>query len=202
MRSDVLEAIDRAIGEGLSGTPLAKPSIVKAARFAADAHRGQVRKGALRLPYIVHPIDVAVRLAWAGQNEETICAGLLHDVVEDCEVDPREIASVLGMRVAQIVVQVTNVTRPTPGMNRADRQAVEREHLSRATPEARNLKLVDVYCNARDIVIDEPKFAPRYLAEKRLLLPLLKEGSDPVLYQLTAGVVGLAGGFNPTAVTP
>jgi (p)ppGpp synthase/HD superfamily hydrolase len=188
----LLEQVDVAIAAGFAGTPLATKRIVKAAQFAADRHRKQIRKGPKRLPYIVHPIDVAVRLLWAGQDEDTICAGLLHDVIEDCGVEPLEIATVIGMRVAQMVLQVTNVTKPTPGMNRNERQAIEREHLSRAWPEMKNLKLVDTYCNARDIVQDEPKFAPTYLAEKRLLLPVLEKGSHPVLYQLAAEAVGLA----------
>jgi hypothetical protein len=51
---------------------------------------------------------------------------------------------------------------------------------------------VDVYCNCRDVVRDDPKFAPVYLAEKRLLLPVLKTGSHPILYEMAARVVGLA----------
>lgn len=86
--SSVLEAIDFAIERGLPGTPLASQLIRKAARFAFDKHRGQVRKGPDKLPYIVHPVEVGVRLTWAGQDEETIAAGFLHDVVEDCDVDP------------------------------------------------------------------------------------------------------------------
>src|SRR5690606_5568532 len=168
-----LEMIDTSIKGGFSGTPLATPLIRKAARFAFDKHRGQFRKGPDKLPYIVHPVEVGVRLTWAGQDEETIAAGFLHDVVEDCDVDPRELAATFSMRTAQIVVQVTNVTSPTVGLNRDARQVIEREHLSQACPEARNLKLVDVYCNCRDIVRDEPKFAPKYLAEKRLLLPVI-----------------------------
>jgi (p)ppGpp synthase/HD superfamily hydrolase len=139
----------------------------------------------------VHPIDVAVLLTWAKQSERTIAAGLLHDVVEDCDVDPREVAVLFGMEVAQLVEQVTNVATP-PGLNREKRQAIQREHLSGAWPEARNVKLADTYCNGRDIGRDEPKFAPVYLAEKRLLLPLLKKGAHPGLYQLAAEVVGLA----------
>lgn len=190
---DLLTQIDTAIERGFPGTPLATPLIVKAARFAADKHRKQVRKGPGQLPYIVHPIDVAVRAAWAGQDEETITAGLLHDVVEDCDVDPREVAATFSMRTAQIVSAVTNVTKAGDGSgNREQRQALEREHLSHAGPEPRNLKLIDIYCNCRDIVRDEPKFAPVYLAEKRLLLPVLKKGSHPVLYELAAQVVGLS----------
>jgi guanosine-3',5'-bis(diphosphate) 3'-pyrophosphohydrolase len=171
--------------------PLGSELVQKAAFFAFDKHRDQRRKGQRQLPYFVHPLEVAVTLSWAGQDEYTVAAGFLHDVVEDCGVDPCELACLFGMRTAQIVAQVTNVTKKGDGP-RAERQAREREHLSQAWAEARNLKLVDVTCNARDIVADEPAFAPTYLAEKRLLLPEIRLGSLPVLYKLACQAVGLA----------
>ena len=171
--------------------PLGSALVQQAASFAFDKHRNQRRKGPKQLPYFVHPLEVAVTLSWAWQDEYTVAAGFLHDVVEDCDVDPQEIANLFGNRVAYLVAQVTNVTKKGDG-NRAERQAREREHLSQAWGEARNIKLADVMCNARDIVTDEPAFAPTYLAEKRLLLPEIRIGSHPVLYGLACQAVGLA----------
>lgn len=51
--------------------------------FAAKHHDQQVRKGT-RLPYLTHPANVAVILTRYGRDEDTILAGILHDVVEDC----------------------------------------------------------------------------------------------------------------------
>lgn len=186
----LLELIDSAIERGFPRTPLAEPVVLKAAGFAAEKHRRHVRKGPGRLPYFVHLIDVAVALVWAEQDAETVAAGFLHDVVEDQGVDPREVAALFGIRVAQIVEQVTNVSRPEDG-KRAVRMAMEREHLKHASPEARNLKLADLTSNTRSIVVDDPSFAPVYLAEKRLILPLLREGSHPVLYQVACWAAGL-----------
>ncbi|WP_309545135.1 HD domain-containing protein, partial [Halobacillus trueperi] len=56
--------------------------IEKAKAFAAKAHQGQKRKNASE-DYVVHPIRVADLLKQAGFREELICAGYLHDVVED-----------------------------------------------------------------------------------------------------------------------
>jgi (p)ppGpp synthase/HD superfamily hydrolase len=54
--------------------------------FAAKHHDQQVRKG-LRLPYFTAPANVAIILTRYGQDDETVIAGILHDVVEDCVRD-------------------------------------------------------------------------------------------------------------------
>lgn len=59
---------------------------LKALDIATYAHQGQYRKGSDRLPYIVHPIEVAAILAEHGSSSPAVIAGLLHDVLED--VDP------------------------------------------------------------------------------------------------------------------
>src|SRR6187399_2447313 len=51
--------------------------------YAAKHHDQQVRKGT-RLPYLTNPANVAVILTRYNCNEETVVAGILHDVVEDC----------------------------------------------------------------------------------------------------------------------
>lgn len=51
--------------------------------FAAKHHDQQVRKGT-RLPYFTHPANVAVILTRYGCDEDTVLAGILHDVIEDC----------------------------------------------------------------------------------------------------------------------
>jgi (p)ppGpp synthase/HD superfamily hydrolase len=51
--------------------------------FAAKHHDRQVRKGT-RLPYLTHPANVAIILTRYGCDEDTVVAGILHDVIEDC----------------------------------------------------------------------------------------------------------------------
>jgi (p)ppGpp synthase/HD superfamily hydrolase len=51
--------------------------------FAAKHHDRQVRKG-LRLPYLTQPANVAIILTRYGCDEDTVVAGILHDVIEDC----------------------------------------------------------------------------------------------------------------------
>ena len=82
--------------------------------FAAKHHDQQVRKGT-RLPYLTHPANVAIILTRYGQDEETIVAGILHDVIEDCvrdgftrEMLESRIADKFGTDVLTTVLGVTH----------------------------------------------------------------------------------------------
>jgi len=70
--------------------------------FATKAHEGQKRKSG-NTPYILHPMEVANVIATVTDDLETMAAGVLHDTVEDCGVDPREIREKFGPRVAALV---------------------------------------------------------------------------------------------------
>ena len=61
------------------------PNLERALRWAAQGHDGQVRKGS-PVPYIEHPMAVAMILDRAGFPDEVVIAGLLHDLVEDTDV--------------------------------------------------------------------------------------------------------------------
>lgn len=74
--------------------------------FATEAHAGQVRKMA-NTPYILHPMEVASIIATVTSDEDVMIAGLLHDTVEDCDVDPRIIREKFGPRAAALVQSET-----------------------------------------------------------------------------------------------
>jgi (p)ppGpp synthase/HD superfamily hydrolase len=76
--------------------------IDKAIGFATEAHVGQKRKIG-SLPYIAHPVGVAMILLEMGCDETVVAAGLLHDVVEDTDVTLEEIRREFGDEVADIV---------------------------------------------------------------------------------------------------
>jgi len=79
----------------------------KAFEFAFRAHDGQYRKS--EEPYIIHPVEVASALAELNGDKQTIAAGLLHDVLEDCDVKPKEMEDAFGKDVRQIVEGVTKL---------------------------------------------------------------------------------------------
>ena len=70
--------------------------------FAVNAHEGAVRKGG-KVPYIVHPMETVVITATMTEEDETLAAAALHDVVEDTETTIEEIREHFGDRVAEIV---------------------------------------------------------------------------------------------------
>ena len=81
--------------------------ITKAFNRANSLHEGQFRKSGE--PYIIHPLNVACILANLHAGPQTICAGLLHDVVEDTPITKEELAKEFGIEIAEIVDGVTKV---------------------------------------------------------------------------------------------
>ncbi len=92
---------------------LDEPALTKiedAYRFAAEAHRNQRRRSGE--PYINHPVEVAIILSSdLHMDEDTICAALLHDTVEDTEATDEELATRFGKTVADLVDGVTKLTQ-------------------------------------------------------------------------------------------
>jgi guanosine-3',5'-bis(diphosphate) 3'-pyrophosphohydrolase len=81
----------------------------RAFRFAAAAHEGQQRRSGEA--FIRHPWGAAKILADLRQDEQTIAAALLHDVVEDTETEIDEVRTEFGDEIAQLVEGVTKLTR-------------------------------------------------------------------------------------------
>lgn len=157
------------------------------------AHAGQKRKYTGE-PYIRHPEAVVALLKTVPHTPEMVCAAWLHDVVEDCDIPLDDIVRVFGHKVADLVEQLTDVSRPSDGY-RAARKAIDRAHTAAASSEAKTIKLADLIDNSRSIIERDPKFAKVYLEEKRLLLEVLVSG-DPTLFAIAEGIV--RGGFTST----
>ncbi len=87
----------------------------KALQFAARRHHGQFRKETEPLPYITHPVSVALLLADAEADEDTIIAGLLHDTIEDTATTHEELTQVFGSRVADLVLAVSEPKQAPDG---------------------------------------------------------------------------------------
>ncbi|MEX2487078.1 MAG: HD domain-containing protein, partial [Nitriliruptoraceae bacterium] len=85
------------------------PEVVRAYVYARAMHEGQRRKSGD--DYITHPVAVATELAGLGLGTATLCAALLHDVVEDTPATLDEIREGFGDEVGQLVDGVTKLDR-------------------------------------------------------------------------------------------
>ena len=83
--------------------------IKKAYDYASEMHTGTVRKSGE--PYIHHPINVAYILTQITADAETICAALLHDVVEDTDTSIEEIETMFSKEIALLVDGVTKINK-------------------------------------------------------------------------------------------
>lgn len=125
--------------------------IQSAYEVAAMAHEGQKRKSGE--PYITHPLAVATIVASYGLDEDTICAALLHDSVEDTDVSLDDLAEQFGPEVARLVDGVTKLDRIHFDSKQAQQAAAIRKMLVAMADDIRVLviKLSDRLHNMRTI---------------------------------------------------
>ena len=83
--------------------------IKRAYEFAKDKHKDQLRRSGE--PYIIHPIQVAYILSTLGLDHSTICAALLHDVIEDTDATLEDIAKEFSPEIAEMVDGVTKLSK-------------------------------------------------------------------------------------------
>lgn len=83
--------------------------IERAYLFAKEKHTGQYRKTGE--DYIIHPLNVAMILTTIYADYETIAAGFLHDVLEDCDCTPEEMEEKFGAEVTKLVQGVTKLSK-------------------------------------------------------------------------------------------
>ena len=100
-------------------TPKQVALVEKAFSFAERAHRGQQRRTGHS--YITHPLAVADILSEYKLDHQTLCAALLHDVLEDTDIDKEDLSKVFGKTIANIVDGVSKLSLLTG--NRAEAQA-------------------------------------------------------------------------------
>ena len=81
--------------------------IMRAYNYALGHHGDQCRRSGE--PYIIHPLNVAYILADIGLDDSTICAALLHDVVEDTDVTDADLRKEFGDEIAEMVAGVTKL---------------------------------------------------------------------------------------------
>ena len=130
------------------------PRFQKAFLFAAEKHKGQVRK-ASTTPYLAHLMGVTSLSLEYGVDEDIAIAALLHDEVEDCGGAPmlKEVKRRFGARVAKIVEGCTDsYGDPKPPWR--ERKENYLLHLKDADAETRLVSAADKLNNVRSILSD------------------------------------------------
>ncbi|MDD4689347.1 MAG: bifunctional (p)ppGpp synthetase/guanosine-3',5'-bis(diphosphate) 3'-pyrophosphohydrolase [Eubacteriales bacterium] len=94
--------------------------IDQAYKFALNAHEGQLRISGE--PYITHPLNVALVLTDMELDDDSICATILHDVVEDTEYTYNDLKELFGVEVANLVEGVTKLGK-IPYSTKEEQQA-------------------------------------------------------------------------------
>jgi GTP diphosphokinase / guanosine-3',5'-bis(diphosphate) 3'-diphosphatase len=128
----------------------------KAIAFAADAHRGQLRKGT-STPYVLHPLEAAAIVATMTDDLEVIAAAALHDVLEDGDATEAAVREAFGDRIAALVASETEDKRrdrPAEETWRIRKQETVDRLRQTSDPAVKMLAIGDKLSNMRAIQRD------------------------------------------------
>jgi (p)ppGpp synthase/HD superfamily hydrolase len=128
--------------------------ILESARFAAEKHAGQKRKGLAAEPYINHLIEVAELIAASSDllDANLVMAGFLHDTIEDTGVTATELERRFGADVTALVVEATD----DKSLPKEARKALQVKQAPQKSPRAQILKLADKISNLRSLLASPP----------------------------------------------
>ena len=128
-------------------------NFLKALRTASVAHKFQMRKDG-HTPFINHPIQVAELISSVGniQNEDILCAAILHDIVEDTPTSYEEVKNMFGKEIANIVMECSD----DKSLPKAERKRLQVATVRYKSNSAKIVKLADKIANMNDIIINPP----------------------------------------------
>jgi guanosine-3',5'-bis(diphosphate) 3'-pyrophosphohydrolase len=129
--------------------------VFRALKFAAGKHALQRRKGGDDIPYINHPIEVAMILATVAEVDDAdiLAAAILHDTVEDTETLESEIETEFGAHVLSLVMECTDDTN----LPKERRKEAQIQSAPKKTAKAKLIKLADKTSNVGDMGTSPPK---------------------------------------------
>ena len=131
--------------------PDAISDVKKAYDYASYLHNGQVRQSGD--PYISHPLNVAYILSEMHADSDTVCAGLLHDTLEDTNIKKEDIAHDFNQNVANLVDGVTKLSKMNFSSKQDQNYANTRKIITGITDDVRIIiiKLADRLHNMRTL---------------------------------------------------
>ena len=130
--------------------------------FAMEAHGAQTRKGG-DVPYVSHLLGVASLVLEAGGDEDMAIAGLLHDTIEDTEVNAPDIESRFGPRVTAIVEGCTDTAEnPKPPWRPRKERYLDHLRSPGTTLDVLTVSRADKLHNARSMLLDYRQFGETF----------------------------------------
>jgi guanosine-3',5'-bis(diphosphate) 3'-pyrophosphohydrolase len=122
--------------------------IADAILYAAECHADQVRKDG-KTPYINHPLQVMHHLVHLANcdDDELLCAAILHDVIEDTGVRKIELEKRYTKRISDLVVELTD----DKTLSKTERKLMQIEQAHSLSYDARLIRISDKICNVNDI---------------------------------------------------
>jgi len=126
--------------------------------IAARAHDGQRRKGT-DIPYIIHPVSMAMKLLTMGCTEDVVIAALLHDTVEDTDLTLDDVARKFGASVAELVAAASEPEHSTARWETRKQHTIE--FLRDAPLPVKLLTCADKLHNIRAIAHDFSKLGEK-----------------------------------------
>ena len=138
--------------------------VKKAYEYAENLHSGQSRQSGE--PYITHPLNVAYILAELHADRDTVCAGLLHDTLEDTNISKEDIAHDFNQDIANLVAGVTKLAKMNFSSKQEQNYANTRKIITGITEDVRIIiiKLADRLHNMRTL-----QFKSRFKQEENAL---------------------------------
>ena len=125
--------------------------VKRAYEYAANLHSGQTRQSGE--PYISHPLNVAYILAEMHADRDTVCAGLLHDTLEDTNITKEDISHDFNQNIANLVDGVTKLSKMNFSSKQDQKYANTRKIITGITEDVRIIiiKLADRLHNMRTL---------------------------------------------------
>ena len=159
---------------------ISNPKIKKAFDFAKKAHEGQTRKVS-GIPYFEGHVEQVYNLVKNLTDDENIlCASLMHDVIEDCNKNIYSYENIkikFGKEIADLVQELTSNDEEIRKIGK-DKYLLKK--MLKMTPKAFLVKLCDRYHNISDLDSNEQneKFRIKYYNETKFIMNGLKERKD------------------------
>ena len=127
--------------------------INKVLRIAALYHEGQKRKGK-EVPYIVHPVEVAMILQKNGIEEDLIASGLLHDTLEDTEMTEEELREHFNNRILKLVKGASENLEDRENTSWEERKKHTIDYIKTADRDIKLISCADKLSNAKSMLAD------------------------------------------------